>query len=284
VQPASHRPARRLCNIELAGWPCQVREAAFVEWAEPREDGDGAELLQQRRLLREAEYAEIKKSRHARAVADCKTAYDKKEEKKLVKQAAKIESDIISLLDSDNSKSRATPLKRTVSQVGCCVAPFGLTVIHLFVAVDSPNLLCLRQVVVKAETAKNLQTERRLELQIARRQRREAFEAKAAARRTAMVAGLSKIPLEERARRVEYWDDSGAGACASDDVSSESDYVRYRPRSKETVIESSPATIAYLTAVLGHPPTPLDGEWTPVHDNFREPGKCGTSTSEWILP
>ena len=126
--------------------------------------------------------------------------------------------------------------------------------------------------------AKNLQTERRLELQIARRQRREAFEAKAAARRTAMVAGLSKIPLEERARRVEYWDDSGAGACASDDVSSESDYVRYRPRSKETVIESSPATIAYLTAVLGHPPTPLDGEWTPVHDNFREPGKWHKTT------
>ena len=97
-----------------------------MEWAEPRGDG-GAEVLQQRRLFREAEYAEIKRSRHARAVADCKTAYDKKEEKKLVKQAATIERDIISLLDSDNSKSRATPLKRTVSQVGCRVASFGLS-------------------------------------------------------------------------------------------------------------------------------------------------------------
>lgn len=116
-------------------------------------------------------------------------------------------------------------------------------------------------------------------MQVERAKRDALFASKAVRRRDGRIAAwaASGMSAERQAKQLKLWDDTGAGANASDDLSEGSDY---RPWSKKQslVVRCSPGATAYLTHRLGHAPTVFDGEWTPTYENFAEPNKWHLST------
>lgn len=108
-----------------------------------------------------------------------------------------------------------------------------------------------------------------LERREQRADRLARFNAASERRREAYANKLGDTSSTRTIQLVKLYHDLGADGCGTDDFDSASDYeIDGSSTLDAAAIRCSPAATAYLTHVLGHPPTPADGEWTPINGNF----------------
>jgi len=110
-----------------------------------------------------------------------------------------------------------------------------------------------------------------LERREERAKRLARFNAASERRREAYANKLGDTSSSRTIQLVKVYHDLGADGCGTDDFDSASDYEMDGSSTLDAAaVRCSPAATAYLTHVLGHPPTPADGEWTPINGNFAD--------------